>query len=535
MEENRDKFKCLTCGIVVLIPKYKKINRCSCNSLDFEFIQYYPDELELRLFTGQFGESFNNEIENITKNLKFKTKTKSIFLQKFKVFLTFHNSRGIGEDEESIPEEYLSILKNSDLFNLITKDELDKKIVGETETRKVIFLCCQGRLVENCQVASYNLLVNDDAGAGKDYIVKSVLAIFPKESYIHKTRISPTVFTYWKPVDNWNGIIFYPEDISENVLNSDVFKVMASQGSSAVITIKNRAVEVEINGKPVMKTTTASAIPNPELTRRFVIANLDSSEEQTKLIMKRHSEFKKKGIIPEYDSKYTEAMKYLQRVKVKILFADLVDENFPSKNIVMRTNYPRFLDFIAASCAFHQFQRKRDDEGFLLAEKQDYEIARECFIKICSNKYMIALTRNQRKILEIFEKEKGLCCSPSQFEAIHKIMTLKNLIDNLDILVKYGLLESENRELGYRERTFYKLSKDYKPYDKIEIPIFDKLFERKVEEIAKIEKIEKDEKIERIDNMEQLSQVTQLSQENVNLSQNESFAGIKTTEETFYG
>lgn len=383
---------------------------------------------------------------------------------------------------ESPTDKHLQILQDPALFKKITETEFDKKIVGEYESRKVVFLCSQGRLVENCQIASYNLLVNDEAGVGKDHVVSAVLDILPKDHYVHKTRISPTVMNYWhnarsEPEWTWDGKVFYPEDISENVLNSDPFKVMCSRGSSATITINQMAIEIEIRGKPVMITTTASAIPNPELTRRFVILNLDSSEDQTKEIMRRYSEFKKKGIIPEYNPIYTEAMRYLKRVKVKIPFADKIDKNFPSKNIIMRTHYPRFLDFVAASAAFHQYQRSCDKAGFLLAEGQDYDIARVCFLKLCSNKYMIPLTINQKRILSVFEQEPDLCDSASKLHATKLgFLSLPALQTNLGILVRYGILESDTMPDQYnRDMEVYSLSRAYEPKKQISIPTYEEL------------------------------------------------------------
>lgn len=386
----------------------------------------------------------------------------------------------VSDEDKKLIED---ILKDPKLFEKITVDEFDKKIVGEIETRKVIFLCASGgRLVENCQIASYNLLINDEAGAGKDYITREILKILPKEYFIWKTRISPTVFTYWhnsltEPEWTWDGKVFYPEDISEAVLNSDVFKVMCSGGSSATITIKQEAIDIEIIGKPVMITTTASAVPNPELTRRFVILNLDSSQDQTKAIMKRHSEFKKKGIVPTYDLRYTKAMNLLKRVKVIVPYADLIDEHFPSKNIIMRTHYPRFLDFICASAAFYQYQRKKNEEGFILAEKQDYDIARDCYLKLCSNKYMISLTLNQKKILEIFENNLDLKGSASQLHSDNmNFLSLKALMTNLGILVKYGFLStSTEKDAWNRDLEVYSLSKSYNPSEKLIIPTFDEI------------------------------------------------------------
>ena len=409
------------------------------------------------------------------------------------------------ESEESFheveaPFEALEILKNPNLFREITEKELDKKIVGEVESRKVIFLCANGRLVENHQIASYNLLVNDDAGVGKDFVTGATLDILPKDEYVHKTRISPAVFTYWhnpafEPDWSWNKKVFYPEDISESVLNSDVFKVMSSKGSSATIVIKQRAIEIDIQGKPVLITTTATATPNPELTRRFVILNLDSSENQTKEIMKRHSEYAKKGIVPEYNKDFTEAMSYLERVKVSIPFAELIDEYFPTQNIIMRTHYPRFLDFIKASASFHQFQRKKED-GFILAEGQDYDIARNCFMKLCSNKYMIPLTINQKKILKIFEKEIEPISS-SQFHAKYNFMSLKAMIYNFGILAKYGLLETDTGKDSYgRDMEVYSLAKSYNPNEKLEIPTYEDLCRlEKVSKTSKVSKVSKTSKV----------------------------------------
>ena len=78
-------------------------------------------------------------------------------------------------------ERHLEILQDPDVFERICS-EFGKQIVGEEESCKVIFHSACGRLVENSQTASFNLLVNDDAGAGKDYVVSKVLSIIPKET-----------------------------------------------------------------------------------------------------------------------------------------------------------------------------------------------------------------------------------------------------------------------------------------------------------------------------------------------------------------
>lgn len=383
-----------------------------------------------------------------------------------------------------VPSESLNILKNPKFFDILTIQELDKLIVDELPSRKVIFLSACGRLVKNCQTASFNLLVNDIAGTGKDYVVSKTLSLLPPLSYIRKTRISPTAFTYWhnkkfEPEWTWDGRVFYLEDISENVLNGDVFKVMCSSGSNATITIHQKAYDVEIEGKPVMIVTTANSTPNPELTRRFSILNLDGSQNQTRKILERHSEYREMGLSPKINAAFIQAQVFLDRVSIKIPFAKKLFQHFPTDNIIMRTLYPRFLDYIQASCAFHQYQRKQDKEGYYLAEGSDYDLARECFLTLCSNKFMIPLTIAQKSILKVFE-DAG---SHALFSATEVLPMLKgtlssisNIQNNLRVLSRYGLLQEQvMKDSLNRDISKFGLPESYSPLDKISLPTFKEL------------------------------------------------------------
>ncbi len=313
-------------------------------------------------------------------------------------------------------EDYINnpkhILKRPDLFELITVQEMDKKIVGEIANRQTIFLVACGAFVENSNPASFNLCVNSESGAGKDYVVKNVLSIFPKPMVESRTRISPTAFTYWhnskfEPEWTWDGKICYLQDISNSVLNSDVFKVMCSEGSHATVVKDQRAIDIEIKGKPVMIITTASANPNAEILRRFPIIMLDESKDQTKAIMKRKAEYAKLGMSMEYNPKITEALGHLKRVRVKVPFADMLVDVYPADHIIMRTHFERLIDYIKASATLHQYQRKRDEGGFVIAEPQDYDIALIALRQTTTNIFMIPLTRKQEKLLELCKEEFG--------------------------------------------------------------------------------------------------------------------------------
>lgn len=400
-------------------------------------------------------------------------------------------------------EEAEDALLHPYFFDYLTKVEIPKKIVGEMEAIHTIFLCSCGRLVENAKKTSYNLIVNDETGVGKDWVTEKTLEIWKdvKDNYhtvktnkdgtqeimeketeivIKKTRISEKVFTYWhnpkfEPDWSWDGKVFYNEDISQNVLNSDVFRVMASSGSSATVLINQFPTDINIIGKPVMIVTTAAAMPDPENLRRFTLINLDSSTNQTVAIMERQAEAAATGTVLEYNEHICQALCQLQRVKVKVPFALELSKFFPKEKIIMRTVFERFLDYIKASVALHQKQRQVDLDGYILAEPQDYNIARTALLKTVNNPFMIPTTKDQKRLLVIIKAMGDEFWSVSEIEGNVTFMSDKWLRINLDRLADMGVLEkgSDVRENSKRRVMVYKA----REIGVGDIPSWEKLYE----------------------------------------------------------
>lgn len=272
------------------------------------------------------------------------------------------------------PEEH-QILTDPKLLDTIVEEIQGKRVVGEKETIKCIFIVTNCRLAKNIKPTSSNINVNDESGLGKDWIVKAVLDILPDNVVVYRTKITPELLTYWhnskyEPDWTWNGKILYIEDISTTLLNSDVFKVFSSGGSKATVLIKQYPVDIIINGKPSMIVTSYHINPNNENLRRYPICFCDSSEEQTLGIMKRQSIEDATGEIYSYNPELMNAIGKLKRVSVVIPFAEKLPYFFP-KNHFMRTHYKRFLDYIKSSAALHQYQRERDENGNIIAIGED--------------------------------------------------------------------------------------------------------------------------------------------------------------------
>jgi len=401
-------------------------------------------------------EGFEKEqiFEMMLKTRKVKDVDEPIYPKWSKEDDSYHEFtyRNALRDYQKEKENHLPFLKNPDLMKILDV-ELGKKIVDENDTRKTILLVALGgSLTANCSPTSTNMMVNDASGAGKDYISQSVLSLIPKFKVVARKRISEKAFTYWhnakfEPEWTWSGRIFYNEDIGNSLLNCDVFKVMSSSDgvNHSTVIIKQQLVEIITKGKPVMLITVANARPKDELLRRFPICSLNTTEDQTRKIIKRKAQFHKCGSVPGYDDRIVNGLAFLNRVKVKVPFADKLEGALDTSHIIIRTHFDRFMDYIKFSCAIHQYQRK-EEGGYLLAERQDYEIASEALLKTTSNIFSVPLTKNQQRILDILRVKPDSCYSVGDLETDVNFISDRTLRIELDKLTEYGFLSKDKED-----------------------------------------------------------------------------------------
>ncbi len=358
-----------------------------------------------------------------------------------KGFLEF----GIKEQKEQPGQDSLEILKDPNLFKQITEKEFDKRITGEYKSRKAIFLSLCSIWVKNTEIP-LNTLVSSESSAGKSYICKNVLKIFPKRLYEMRSKISAEAFTYWKVNDDswtWDGKICYLEDIGQNVLDSPTFKVMCSEGSIATIVRNQKAIDLFVNGKPCMLVTTAGTNPSTEVINRFSITPLDESAKQTKEItFNQAMEIKDE----DYNEKIREALNHLKREKVSVPFAlqihNYITKNYNWNDVRMRRDFSRLRDLIKCSAVLHQFQRE-EEKGKIIANKEDYEIAREC-INYIQTTTLKGLTHKLKKAYDKCIKEKEF--TAKDIHSKYPFVSMAMWYRYLDDLCERGLLITELKD-----------------------------------------------------------------------------------------
>lgn len=365
---------------------------------------------------------------------------------------------GIAEEQKKI--DYLHDPK----FIIYIVEEIQKEVAGEEDTIIAEIMVATTRLVSGAMPESKNLFLSDVTGIGKDWVTKKTLEVLiPKEDHYHVTKMTKEAFTYWHIGEPWDKKVIHFEDITQELLNSSTFKVMSSGGSYAVVVKDQKTIEIPINGKPCMILTSHHANPQSEALRRFPIGALNDTLDQTKRIKdkisKKYTGRTKKNI----DHVIRSAVQSLKPYSVVIPYAEVIQHFFP-EDILMRTHYHRFLDYICASAIFHQYQREKTEDDKLIATPDDYMIARISLIYTTSNPKMIPMSKEYRDLIKLLQENVE---SMTVNEIYVKYDKSKDwLYKNLPNLIatKLVIAEKQYKEDAQKEIIAYQYAPSENPY-----------------------------------------------------------------------
>lgn len=293
------------------------------------------------------------------------------------------------------------------LMYYLIKEVQKEGIVGEEDSIIVLALKISLRLVKNASATSGNILVSDDTGGGKDFLTSGLCKtmLIKENTYFHRTAISPKVFNYWQPTDisteeetTWDGKILYLEDPESDLIKSQAFKVMAS-GGTAITVVKDQDVfQKQVDGKPIIIVTSMKTTIDIEGERRWDCIRLDLSPQLTRKVKERVA-LKAAGL-SEYEPEegFRSLLQTLPRVEVVVPFAKKIVEGL-SDHSNIRTQILKLIDYTMASAALHQYNRKKDTKGRIIAEPMDFEYARLAFIKL-RDEEALAVTKKEQELID---------------------------------------------------------------------------------------------------------------------------------------
>jgi len=360
-------------------------------------------------------------------------------------------------------------MSSPELMKYIIEEVQKEGVVGEEDSITVLTLKIMLRLVKNANPTSSNVLVSDQTGGGKDFLTKNVCKVLLEEdlSFFHRTTISPKTLNYWQPrIDkkevSWNGKVLYLEDPEEDAIKSQAFKVMASGGTKMTVIKDQKVLDRKIDGKPVIIVTSMKTQIDVEGQRRWDAIRIDTSQQLSKNVVNA-SLMNAMGLTTSdpSDKKFRELLRSLRSYEVIIPWATELSSTFTNPRMVERTQVNKLLDYIKASAVLHQDNRQIDSYGRLLAEKEDYELARFAYIQL-RNKEGNALNKAEETLLD-YLREKGEPVKLTQITTELVAVSKTWLYEHKEDMVEKGVISTitkfdsgVNREVEHLEAVYSK-------------------------------------------------------------------------------
>jgi DNA primase len=280
-------------------------------------------------------------------------------------------------------------------------------IVGEERNRIFLLLIAISYKMKD----PLHSLIQGSSGSGKTKIVRQVSDCIPEESVTRFTRISDKAL-YNYPKNYFTNRLLIIEDVDGLSEDAEMaFRELQSSGelrSSVSIKLENGSItggEKVVSG-PIasMSCTTKGEVYEDNMSRVFLIA-VDESIEQTKRIIDYQNQVAA-GRIDRQEQK--RMMTFVQNL-IRIMEAKEVINPFAEKiqlpeeaHKIRRLN-DLFQNFIKMVTLVNQYQRKKTEQGKLIAEISDIETA----IEIMFESIVLKVDELDGSLRQFFERLKS--------------------------------------------------------------------------------------------------------------------------------
>ena len=330
-------------------------------------------------------------------------------------------------EKQSTPKETLSEVKVSSQYEkqaieFLTKPNLIQRwndligkagVVGEENNR--IFL--MGIAITHKMREPLHALIQGSSGSGKTHLMAKVYNFIPIEDKKNFTRVTEGSLYNYGMYDLQNKLICI-EDL-DGMKEEAQFAFRELQSKGVIISstsTKDDNGNISAQEKTVygpiasMSCTTKGEIYEDNMSRCFIIA-VDESQDQSKKVV-HYQNMKASGQIDEQkEEQCTEFIQtmvnLLKSYEVVNPYADKV--HLPQEAHKIRRLNGLYQAFVKAITLMHQYQRKKDQRGRLISEKEDLEVAAEILFESILLKVdeLDGSLRQFYEMLKLYIKTKG--------------------------------------------------------------------------------------------------------------------------------
>lgn len=297
-------------------------------------------------------------------------------------------TNALANTPQDILDEANDALANPELIGLVCEAAAALGVAGERELVAMIYLIGVSRLLPRPLAG----IIQGSSSSGKSHTVEKTAALFPPEALIYATQMTPQALFHMKPGSlrhKWvvAGERSRLEDDDRAEATRALREMLASGRLSKLMPVKTgHGIEtqlIEQEGPIAYTETTTLTNVFEEDANRCVMLHTDETAVQTKRIIRalagRHCG-ERAGTDRVIRVHHT-LQRLLPSVEVRVPFADRLGELFPCERLEVRRAFPQLLALVQASALLHHRRRGQDGNGAILAEANDYHLARRLVAK----------------------------------------------------------------------------------------------------------------------------------------------------------
>lgn len=356
------------------------VEELSNNRKERTKIDLYERE-SVRIFASQLADAYNQNSEQIETDLllltdlleKFREQQMQMEKQAYK------NQRFYQPISPQQQKECIAFLSEGNVMEKIDKLIEQTGVVGEESVRKLLFVIASTYKMNT----PLHSLVQGSSGSGKSHLINSIGQCFPPEDVISMTRVTSKSFYHYNKdelvdklllIQDFDGLdeeaqyAFRELQSAGNINSSTTYKDKAGNLISAVKTVRSHFAS--------LLATTKAEVYYDNMSRS-VILGVDESDAQTMKIIDYQNK-RLSGIIDSKEEQQAKVflqncMRCIKPIEVVNKYADKI--RLPLEAKMLRRLNSHYQSFVKQITILNQYQRRKDEQGRLIAEPEDLKIA----------------------------------------------------------------------------------------------------------------------------------------------------------------
>jgi energy-coupling factor transporter ATP-binding protein EcfA2 len=335
----------------------------------------------LQQFSNAIAETFNQDAEQIFNEFNTLTDLLENFREEqLKKYRTpYQEKRASTVINKTTQEQCIDFLSQPDLIANIDKQIEKTGVVGEENMRKLLFVIASTYKMNT----PLHALVQGSSGSGKSHLINTIGQCLPPEDVLSMTRVTSKSFYHYNKNELMNKLILIQDYNGLDEEAQYAFRELQSAGNiSSSTTYKDRTGNIVSCVKNVrshfasLLATTKAEVYYDNMSRSLIIG-MDESEAQTLKII----DYQNKRLAGLIDTKEEQkakeflqnCMRCIKSYEVVNTYADKI--TLPLEAKMHRRLNSHYQAFVKQITILHQYQRKKDEQGRLIAEPEDLKIA----------------------------------------------------------------------------------------------------------------------------------------------------------------